>query len=365
MAMTLRVLLIEDSDADAELLVRELRGGGYDPSWARIDTPAALADALRRQSWDVITCDWVMPGFSAEAALALLREHAIDTPIIIVSGEVGEEIAVTAMRAGAHDVVSKQRLTRLVPAIEREVREGEVRREKRQAEDALRAAHARLDFALTASHAGVWDWNLATDTTEYSRHWQELLGFTSEDTRDAVGWLTVVHPEDRARLLDYMSTYASQPSSHYEVEFRVRDKQGAERWLLSRATGVFDASGTLVRLRGMHIDITERRRAEVALRQLNAELDQRVQVRTAQLAMANQELEAFSYSVSHDLRAPLRTISGFSGVLRDTYGPMLDADALVSSIGFRPRRSTWSTWSRACWTSHGWRGRRRRRKWST
>ena len=243
MPTPLRVLLIDDSETDAELLVRELRRAGYEPSWERVETAAALIDTLRRQAWDIVTCDWVMPRFSAEAALAVLAEHALDTPIIIVSGEVGDEIAVTAMRAGAHDVVSKQRLTRLVPAIERELREGEVRRAKRRAEDALRAAHARLDFALTASRAGVWDWDLAADTTEYSPHWQKLLGYSSQEMGDAADWLAIVHPEDRTRLTDYVRDYVGHPSSHYEVEFRVRDKQGAERWLLSRATGVFSPSG--------------------------------------------------------------------------------------------------------------------------
>lgn len=106
----LRVLLIDDSELDAQLVVEELRRGGYAPEWERVDTAAESEAALDRQLWDVIICDWVMPQFSGMDALALLRERHTNLPIIVVSGQVGEEIAVTAMRAGAHDFISKQNL---------------------------------------------------------------------------------------------------------------------------------------------------------------------------------------------------------------------------------------------------------------
>jgi DNA-binding response OmpR family regulator len=95
------LLLVEDDEDDALLVVRELERGGYEPSWERVDTATALVSAIEREPWDVITCDWVMPQFSAPVALALLREHRVDAPIIIVTGEVGEEVAVTGMKAGA------------------------------------------------------------------------------------------------------------------------------------------------------------------------------------------------------------------------------------------------------------------------
>ncbi len=117
MATPLRLLLIEDDEDDARFIVRELQRGGYDPSWERVDTAAALHAALEAQTWDAITCDWIMPGFSAPLALGILREHGISVPTIIISGEVGEEVLVSAMRAGAHDFVSKSRLARLVPAM--------------------------------------------------------------------------------------------------------------------------------------------------------------------------------------------------------------------------------------------------------
>ena len=99
MLIPLRVLIVEDSADDAELVIRDLRRGGYEPEWRRVDTAAGLAAALRDERWDVITCDWVMPQLSAPAALQCIRESAVDLPVIIVSGQLDEEVAVTAMKA--------------------------------------------------------------------------------------------------------------------------------------------------------------------------------------------------------------------------------------------------------------------------
>jgi signal transduction histidine kinase len=124
----LRVLLVEDSEEDALLLVRELRRGGYELIIERVQTADDMRAALERQSWDIVVADYVMPSFSAPAALSLLKESQLDLPFIIVSGTIGEETAVEAMRSGAKDFMIKGKLARLLPAIEREVREAERRR---------------------------------------------------------------------------------------------------------------------------------------------------------------------------------------------------------------------------------------------
>ena len=119
----LRLLLIEDSEDDAMLIVDELQRGGYEVTWDRVETAATVAAALQRQTWDTVICDWVLPHLSASDALDVLKQHGGDARIIVVSGEIGEEVAVTAMKSGVHDFVDKHKLTRLVPAIERELRE--------------------------------------------------------------------------------------------------------------------------------------------------------------------------------------------------------------------------------------------------
>jgi PAS domain S-box-containing protein len=145
MPKPLNILIVEDSEDDALLMLRELKKGGYETVSERVETHEAMKAALENRSWDVIISDYVLPEFSGLAALNLLHESRQDLPFIILSGNIGEDIAVGAMKAGAHDYIIKGNLARLVPAIERELREAEVRREKRHAEEELRRSHEELE----------------------------------------------------------------------------------------------------------------------------------------------------------------------------------------------------------------------------
>src|SRR6266704_157329 len=118
----LRVLIVEDSPSDSDLMLRALRAGGFEPLYERVETPEAMREALARQTWDIVLSDYYLPRFDAPAALALLREQGQDPPFIVVSGSVGEDAAVAAMRAGATDYLMKDRLQRLAPAVGRERR---------------------------------------------------------------------------------------------------------------------------------------------------------------------------------------------------------------------------------------------------
>ena len=137
MTTPLRVLLIEDSENDAELLLLTLRRGGYAPAYERVETPEGLEDALARQSWDIIISDYAMPRFNGLQALKLAQETGADIPFILVSGSIGEDVAVEAMKAGAHDYLMKDKLARLPPAIARELRDARMRQEQRQAEETI------------------------------------------------------------------------------------------------------------------------------------------------------------------------------------------------------------------------------------
>src|SRR6267143_365257 len=128
----LRVLIVEDSKTDAELMLRALRKGGFAPQHERVETAAALRDALGRHPWDVVLSDYALPAFDALAALAVLQQRGDDVPFIVVSGSVGEDTAVGAMQAGATDYVMKDRLQRLAPAVERAIAAAAVRGERRE-----------------------------------------------------------------------------------------------------------------------------------------------------------------------------------------------------------------------------------------
>src|SRR6266545_1721812 len=155
MNVPLRVLLIEDSDDDAALVVRTLRRGGYDLTYTRVESAEAMREALARHTWDLVISDYSMPQFSGPAALQLLHEVGIDLPFIIVSATIGEETAVAAMKAGAHDFLMKGNLTRLIPAVARELREAAERRERRRAEAAHRAVEARFAGVLDAAAEAI------------------------------------------------------------------------------------------------------------------------------------------------------------------------------------------------------------------
>jgi CheY-like chemotaxis protein len=145
---SLRVLVVEDVEQDALLLVRELERGGFDVSFERVETSEAMSSALAKQPWDIVISDYMMPRFSAPLALALLNERKLDLPFIIVSGKVSEDIAVAALHAGAHDFMSKATLGRLVPAIERELRAVTIRHQQK-------ATHAQLMISERMASMGT------------------------------------------------------------------------------------------------------------------------------------------------------------------------------------------------------------------
>jgi DNA-binding NtrC family response regulator len=138
MSKTLRLLIIEDSADDAELLVRELRRGGYEPAYERVETAAAMNAALALHTWDLVVADHSVLQLDSLAALNLLKASGSDTPFIIVSGTIGEERAVHAMKAGASDYLVKGQLARLIPVVDRELADAEERRARRVAERAVR-----------------------------------------------------------------------------------------------------------------------------------------------------------------------------------------------------------------------------------
>ena len=150
---TLSALIVEDAAEDAVLVVRELRRGGFDVSFERVDTAQAMSSALARQPWDVVISDYTMPQFSAPAALAVLKERKLDLPFIIVSGTVNEDIAVAALHAGAHDFMSKAKLGRLVPAIERELRAATLRVQQKRMQAQLMVSERMASMGTLA--AGV------------------------------------------------------------------------------------------------------------------------------------------------------------------------------------------------------------------
>ncbi|NLU11070.1 MAG: HD domain-containing protein [Tepidanaerobacter acetatoxydans] len=185
----LRVLIVDDSEDDTLLLVRKLKRDGFNPTFERVDTPEAMEDALSKNTWDIILSDYNMPRFDAFAALDILKKSGIDIPFIIVSGAIGEETAVAAMKAGAHDYIMKDNLARLVAAIERELGEAQIRHKKRETEKQLE--HSFFDLAETVARAmdsrDPYTAGHARKVAEYARK----IGEKMELDRDKINGLYV------------------------------------------------------------------------------------------------------------------------------------------------------------------------------
>jgi signal transduction histidine kinase len=150
----LRALLVEDSAQDAELVLRELRNGGWQPTWRRVDTAEAFEAALGEGPWDIVLCDYRMPRFSAPEALEILRRVARNTPFIVISGVVSEEAVVDLLRSGAHDFMTKDRLARLVPAVQRELEDAALRAERKCIREQLLVSERMATLGLLAAGVG-------------------------------------------------------------------------------------------------------------------------------------------------------------------------------------------------------------------
>ena len=267
MEVKLRVLLIEDSEDDALLLVRTLRRGGYDTTWERVDTAADMEAALDGRSWDLVISDHSMPAFSSSAALGLLRSKGfVDLPFIIVSGQIGEDAAVAAMKAGAHDYLMKDNLARLNSAIERELREAGVRRERRRAQVALGASETRFRMMVEQSPLSTQIFSPDGRTLRVNRAWEELWGVRLDQIP---GYNVLRDPQLVEKgIMPYIErAFAGEatavPPVRYEPGASIPNvSHVAHRWVQAFIYPVKDADGKIQEVVLVHEDITERREAE-------------------------------------------------------------------------------------------------------
>jgi two-component system, cell cycle sensor histidine kinase and response regulator CckA len=270
LSTTLRMLQVEDSESDAAIVVRLLQRAGYEPRVTRVESAGEMRKSLGESVWDIILSDYRLPGFDAPAALRVLHETGLDIPFIVISGTIGEDVAVEVMKSGAHDYLMKSNLTRLVQAVEREIREAEVRKAGRLAQQALQESNLRLTMALAGTRMGVWEWNLRTGNIFWSPECYQAIGVESFDgSFDTL--LQAVHPDDRQRLQQEVEQIVT---GHRGVatEYRAIRPSGEVVWLANCGHMEYDASGKPLRVIGTVQDITERKCAEAALQHSQAML---------------------------------------------------------------------------------------------
>ncbi|HEY1717625.1 MAG TPA: PAS domain S-box protein [Verrucomicrobiae bacterium] len=216
---TLNVLIVEDSENDATLMLEELRQKGYAPIHERVQTSEAMTLALERREWDVVVSDYVMPKFSGPNALKLLREKKFDTPFIVVSGTYGEEAAVDMMKAGANDYIVKGNLSRLAPAIEREMEAAKSRAARARAE----ADRQYLAAIVESSDDAIYGKSLDSIIVSWNPAAERIYGYRAEEI---VGHsIAVLFPTNRRdELLDNMTRIRrGELVGFYETEHHRKD----------------------------------------------------------------------------------------------------------------------------------------------
>ena len=264
MTETLRVLLVEDSARDAELLLLELERGGYDPVMERVDSEEAMNGALDHDTWDIIISDYNMPTFTGLAALQVMQARGIDLPFIIVSGTIGEELAVAAMKAGAHDYLMKGNLARLVPAIERERREVAERRNRRQVEGLLRESEEQYRGLVEASPDSITLVDLQGAILRANHQAAVLFGFDHPDQMVGLSAFEMIAPDERPQAVEDMQQ-ALQAGSIRNLEYTMVRRDGSA--FNAEVTGslLLDGSDTPRAIVSVARDISERKRAQHVL----------------------------------------------------------------------------------------------------
>ncbi|HZR16332.1 MAG TPA: ATP-binding protein [Verrucomicrobiae bacterium] len=316
--------MVEDVVQDAKLIEHMLKDGGFDFTFKRVDTEHDFLMQLDRFHPSVILSDHGLPAFDGFTALALAQQQAPDVPFIFVTGSLGEEMTIKALKSGATDFILKHRLGTLPPAIHRALRQAEFRLQRKKAEEALLSSEERyrslVELSPDALFVEIDDHivfiNSAGVKLLGASGSEQLVGREVRDFVQADDW-----PVARQRLQQLRAEGKPVPF----LEQTLLQVDGTPVAVEIAAAPLVFAGKSAAQV--IAHDIRERKRAEEEIRSLNTDLEQRVRERTVELEAANKELEAFSYSVSHDLRAPLRHIEGFVEILTSSTSGSLDEES--------------------------------------
>jgi PAS domain S-box-containing protein len=261
----LQVLIVEDSENDATLLEIELQRAGFTPSCRRVETAEALGEALEQQTWDLVIADYVMPHFNGLAALAVVKERGLDLPFIVVSGHITDDTAVAAMKAGAHDYVMKDNLSRLGPAVRRELSEAEVRRERRRAEETLKAEYSFRQAIENSVPSGISVVDLDGKQTYVNPAFCAMVGWAAEGLVGKRPPFVYWPLEEVDAITEALGKFIQGEAPASGIELRFLRRGGERIEVLLQVTPLRDSYGNVTGWVSSASDITQRKRAEIRL----------------------------------------------------------------------------------------------------
>lgn len=260
----LRVLLVEDSVDDAELIVRLIKKGGYSVYNERIETAKQMRDALKGREWDIIIADYKMPSFNGIKALEILNEFGLDIPFILASGTIDEETALEAMRKGAKDYLMKNNFSRLIPVIQRELNESKIRANERKSQSQLKEREYKFKSIFENAAVGIDLLDRDFKFIEINDVFAKMLGYEKKKLLGK-SILDITCPEDLEITLEKLNELAQGKISGYHLEKRFKKKDGSILWGEISVSIIKDKDGNFQGISGIIADITGRKKIEAKL----------------------------------------------------------------------------------------------------
>ncbi|MDZ8108616.1 MAG: response regulator [Nostoc sp. DedQUE12a] len=303
----LRFLLLEDSLLDAELTEAMLAEGGIDCQIIRVETAAEFLAAISTEAFDLILADYALPAFDGISALEITRNKCPEIPFIFVSGVLGEELAIEALKNGATDYVLKQRLGRLVPSVQRALREAKERRDRQIIEESLQKSEAKYRRIVDTSYEGICTIDSLARTEFVNQRMSQMLGYAAAEMlgRSIFDFLELDGVD--VQPLEWLKKQENDLK-----EGRWRCKDGSYIWTLISARAIFNEQGEFLGAIAMLTDITDRKRTE----EERDRLLQREKLARAEAEAANRIKDEFLAVLSHELRSPLNPILGWAKLLQ-------------------------------------------------